>query len=63
MINPIAGWEDDPRSTHPPLRDRVASARALNLPPPNAPADDRPAMTLLQSQLTGTEDSSSKQDA
>jgi Zn-dependent protease with chaperone function len=49
IANPVAGWEEDLHSTHPPLRDRVAMACALELPPPRFPKDDRPAAVLLQS--------------
>jgi Zn-dependent protease with chaperone function len=51
IANPVPGWQEDLHSTHPPLRDRVASARALGLPNLLAPADDRPAKVLLQSLL------------
>jgi Zn-dependent protease with chaperone function len=55
IANPVAGWEEDLHSTHPPLRDRVAMARALDLPPPPTPADDRPASVLLQPLLRPAE--------
>ncbi len=48
IANPVAGWEEDLHSTHPPLRDRVAMARALDLPEAAAPSDDRPALVLLE---------------
>jgi Zn-dependent protease with chaperone function len=51
IANPVPGWQEDLHSTHPPLLDRVASARALGLPNLLAPADDRPAKVLLQSLL------------
>ena len=47
IANPVAGWEEDLHSTHPPLRDRVAMARALVLPPPTTPTDERHARVLL----------------
>jgi Zn-dependent protease with chaperone function len=49
IANPVAGWEEDLHSTHPPLRDRVAMARALNLPTPAREPDARPATVLLES--------------
>ena len=49
IANPVAGWEEDLHSTHPPLRDRVAMARALDLPARTAAPDARPAHVLLQS--------------
>ena len=49
IANPVAGWEEDLHSTHPPLRDRVAMARALRVPPPPREADNRPATVLLES--------------
>jgi Zn-dependent protease with chaperone function len=51
IVSPMAGWEEDFHSTHPPLRDRVAMARALELPAPASPSDERPATVLLQNLL------------
>jgi Zn-dependent protease with chaperone function len=48
IASPVADWEEDLHSTHPPLRDRIAMARALDLPAPAAPGDDRPASVLIQ---------------
>jgi Zn-dependent protease with chaperone function len=53
IANPVAGWEEDLHSTHPPLRDRIAMARGLNLSTPSAPPDDRPATVLLESAADG----------
>jgi Zn-dependent protease with chaperone function len=45
--DPVAGWEQNTHETHPPLRDRIALARSLDLPGV-LPADDRPARVLLE---------------
>jgi Zn-dependent protease with chaperone function len=55
QLGEFAGWEEDPHSTHPPLRDRVAMARSLTLPPPPIPSDSRPARVLLQSLVAKVE--------
>jgi Zn-dependent protease with chaperone function len=50
IADPMPGWEQDLTETHPPLRDRIALARTLNLPGV-LPPDDRPAKVLLESLL------------
>lgn len=47
----MPGWEQDLHETHPPLRDRIALARRLQLPAA-LPADNRPARVLLESLLS-----------
>ena len=57
IANPVDGWEEDLHSTHPPLRDRVAMARALkDLIPPERPADNRPVRVLIEPLLRKPED-------
>jgi Zn-dependent protease with chaperone function len=51
IASPVADWEEDLQSTHPPLRDRIAMARALDLRAPAASGDVRPASVLLQDLL------------
>jgi Zn-dependent protease with chaperone function len=52
IANPVAGWEQDLHETHPPLRDRIALARSLQVQAV-LPADDRPARVLLETLLAG----------
>jgi Zn-dependent protease with chaperone function len=48
IADPLPGWEQDLHETHPPLPDRIALVRALQLPSA-LPPDERPASVLLES--------------
>jgi hypothetical protein len=51
--DPVAGWENDLHETHPPLRDRIALARSLNVEPA-LPPDGRPARVLLETLIASS---------